>query len=109
MPCVYVLQAYLIYCTTLEHCPFGKKEVILQCDGHSSNRSVEFTMACAELRVLLLMPCSHSTHLTQQLDQRGGPIQMLKYFGRSLLCMANRVYGKITRAIEVPSTHQLLH
>eukprot|EP00966_Prymnesium_polylepis_P025538 589214-Prymnesium_polylepis.1 len=51
-----------------------------------------------EDRAFLVAPPGHSTHLTQQLDQTGGPIQHFKRVMRALLRNVYRVFGKLSRA-----------
>jgi hypothetical protein len=86
-------------CKRIPFCPFGRKPTIPQADGHASNESVEMS-AEMELQdeAYLIEPCGHSTHITQQLDQTGGPIQHFKRIGRALLRNLYRLRGKFSRA-----------
>ena len=86
-------------CKTLKYCPFGKRPTIPQCDGHASNESVEMSAEMElEDQAYLVEPPGHSTHLTQQLDQTGGPIQHFKRILRALLRNLYRLRGKFSRA-----------
>eukprot|EP00966_Prymnesium_polylepis_P104979 2431799-Prymnesium_polylepis.1 len=86
-------------CKTIPECPFGKKPMIPQADSHASNESVEMSAEMElEDKAFLVAPPGHSTHLTQQLDQRGGPIQHFKRILRALLRNLYRMRGKFSRA-----------
>jgi hypothetical protein len=96
-------------CKQLEHCPYGKRPTIPQADSHASNESVEMS-AEMELddRAFLVAPPGHSTHLTQQLDQTGGPIQHFKRIDRDLVRHGYRIGGKLSKARIVQAVAQAI-
>eukprot|EP00966_Prymnesium_polylepis_P320045 7376436-Prymnesium_polylepis.1 len=86
-------------CKELQHCPFGKRPTIPQCDSHASNESVEMS---AEMELEddahLVAPPGHSTHLTAQLDQTGGPNQNFKDKSGDLIKHGYRIGGRLSKA-----------
>lgn len=96
-------------CRTFEHSPFGKRPTLPQADSHASNESVEMSEMMelddeAYLASYLVAPLGHSTHLTQQLNQTGGPIQHLKRVAGALI----RHYYIITASTRTFHGPQLL-
>jgi hypothetical protein len=86
-------------CKELSFCPFGKRATIPNADSHASNESIEMSAEMElEDRTFLVAPPGHSTHLTQQLDQTGGPIQHLKRIGRDLIRHSYRIGGKLSKS-----------
>ena len=65
------------HCKSLEFVPWGKRPSLPTADHHSSNESVQMSIEMEEDEVYLAGGPGHSTHLLQDLDQRGGPIQHL--------------------------------
>ena len=86
-------------CKALEHCPYGKRPTIPNADSHASNESIEMS---AEMELedgtFLVAPPGHSTHILQQMDQSGGPIQHLKHIERDLVRSMYRLRGKLSKA-----------
>ena len=86
-------------CKQLEHCPFGKRPMLPMADGHVSNESIEMSAEMElEDNALLCGPPGHSTHLTQDLDQTGGPIQNFKHVSSHLVKHGYRIGGKLSKA-----------
>ena len=86
-------------CKELEDCPFGKMPTIPNADSHASNESVTMSAEMElEDQTYLVAPPGHSTHLTQQLDQTGGPIQHFKRIGWDLIRHSYRIGGKLSKA-----------
>jgi hypothetical protein len=85
-------------CKELDFCPFGKRPTIPQCDSHASNESVDMS---AEMELEddahLVAPPGHSTHLTAQLDQTGGPNQNFKDKAGDMIKHGYRIGGKLSK------------
>jgi hypothetical protein len=93
------------YMKTFKYCPVGKKATIPQCDSHASNCSMKLKSQMAIDKCHCIYPPSHSTHITQQCDQRGGPFQHSKLWGSLFLRVFKRKFGTwdkahIARAIQ---------
>eukprot|EP00966_Prymnesium_polylepis_P075018 1740351-Prymnesium_polylepis.1 len=68
-------------------------------DSHASNESVEMSAEMElEDKTLLVAPPGHSTHVLQQLDQTGGPIEHFKHIERDLVRNMYRLRGKLSKA-----------
>ena len=84
-------------CKELEYCPFGRRPTIPNADSHASNESVEMSAEMElEDKCFLVAPPGHSTHVLQQLDQTGGPIQHFKSVERDLIRNMYRLRGKLS-------------
>ena len=86
-------------CKELYFCPFGKRPTIPNADSHASNESVEMS---AEMELEddshLVAPPGHSSHITQQLDQSGGPIKHTKSIATNLVRHGYRIGGALQKA-----------
>jgi hypothetical protein len=93
-------------CRAFPACPFGKRPTIPQDDSHASNESVEMSaMMELEDEAFLVAPSGHSTHLTQQLDKTGGPIQHFKRIMSALI----RHYYRAHLALEAVQARDSAH
>ena len=93
------------YMKTFPLCPLGKKPTVPQCDSHASNCDVKLKAQMAIDGCHCIYPPSHSTHVTQQCDQRGGPFQHGKKYGSMFLRVFKRKFktwdkAHIARAIQ---------
>ena len=85
-------------CKELEFCAFGKRATIPQADSHASNESVEMSAEMElEDEAYLVAPPGHSTHISAQLDQTGGPNQNFKDIASALVRHGYRVGGKLSK------------
>ena len=78
--------------------PWGKRPTLPTADHHSSNESIEMSIEMEGDACLLSGGPGHSTHLLQDLDQRGGPIQHWKRILGALVCHSYRIHGALSRA-----------
>ena len=78
--------------------PWGKRPTLPTADHHASNESVEMSAEMEADEAFLAGGPGHSTHLLQDSDQRGGPIQHMKDICSDLLCHSYRVHGNLSRA-----------
>ena len=87
-----------------QHCkaqplvPWGKRPTLPTADHHSSNESVKMSLEMEADEAYLAGGPGHSTHLLQDLDQRGGPIQHAKAVIGNLVCHSYRIHGTLSRA-----------
>eukprot|EP00966_Prymnesium_polylepis_P230081 5323932-Prymnesium_polylepis.1 len=86
------------HCKAQPWCPWGKRPTFPTADHHSSNDSVELSLEMENDEAYLAGGPGHSTHLLQDLDQRGGPIQHDKRILGDLVCHSYRVHGSLSRA-----------
>ena len=90
--------AWYRHCKSQESCPWSRVPVMQQTDNHASNEGIGLSIETENDGVSLVGTPGHSTHATQQCDQRGGPIQHAKRILRALLRHMYRVFGKLSRA-----------
>ena len=78
--------------------PFGKRPTIPQADNHISNESIAMSEMMEVVdEAHLIGPNGHSTHLTAQLDQTGGPNQRWKRVFSCLVRHMYRIRGSLCR------------
>jgi hypothetical protein len=86
------------HCKAQSWVPWGKRPTMPTADHHASNETVELSAEMEADEAYLCGAPGHSTHLLQDCDQRGGPIQHFKRIGGDLLCHSYRVHGSLSRA-----------
>ena len=86
------------HCKAQAFVPWGKRPTLPTADHHSSNESIEMSIEMEGDDCYLSGGPGHSTHLLQDLDQRGGPIQHWKRILGALVCHSYRIHGALSRA-----------
>jgi hypothetical protein len=85
------------HCKAQEFVPWAKRPTMPTADHHSSNESIDMSAEMEEDECFLSGGPGHSTHLLQDLDQRGGPIQHWKRIMTALTCHSYRQHGALSR------------
>jgi hypothetical protein len=90
--------AWYKHCKAQPLVPWGKRPTLPTADHHASNESVAMSLEMEADEAYLAGGPGHSTHLLQDLDQRGGPIQHEKGVLGDLVCHSYRIHGSLSRA-----------